>query len=359
VSTASVRGAAARPAEAGVDSSADAAGFASADGPVGGAGMTTGEMLERARRVIRMEAQAVAALEGRIGDAFARAVEMMLACRGRVIVSGIGKSGIVGRKIAATLTSTGTPATFLHPVEALHGDLGIVGAGDVAILLSKSGESEELRGLLEYLGRMGVRVIALTGRLDSSLGRYADAALDCSVAQEACPHDLAPTTSTTAAMAMGDALAVALLLGRGFGRDDFARFHPGGSLGRRLLLKVRDAMVASDVPMLPPDATMRECVVLLAERRGTVAVVDAERRLLGVVTSGDLTRLMEREEHFFPIAVSLVMTTDPRSAAPDDLAAAAVGLMERHGIMALPVLDDEKRVIGMAHLHDLMRAGAV
>ena len=324
-----------------------------------GAAMTTGEMLERARRVIRQEAQSVAALEGRIGEDFARAVEMMLGCRGRVIVSGIGKSGIVGRKIAATLTSTGTPATFLHPVEALHGDLGIVGPDDVAILLSKSGESEELRGLLEYLGRMSVRVIALTGRLDSSLGRYAHAALDCSVEQEACPHDLAPTTSTTAAMAMGDALAVALLLRRDFGREDFARFHPGGSLGRRLLLKVRDAMVSDDLPLLPPSATMRECVVLLAERRGTVAVVDGERRLLGVVTSGDLTRLMEREEHFFPIAVSHVMTTNPRTAAPDDLAAAAVGLMERHGIMALPVLDDERRVAGMVHLHDLMRAGAV
>jgi arabinose-5-phosphate isomerase len=324
-----------------------------------GGAMSTAEMLDRARRVIRQEAQAVAALEARIGDEFARAVELMLACEGRVIVSGIGKSGIVGRKIAATLTSTGTPATFLHPVEALHGDLGIVGPNDVAILLSKSGESEELRGLLEYLGRMGVRVIALTGRVDSSLGRQAHAALDCSVELEACPHDLAPTTSTTAAMAMGDALAVALLLRRDFGRDDFARFHPGGTLGRKLLLRVGDVMVRDDLPLLAPDATMRECVVMLAERRGTAAVVDSERRLLGVVTSGDLTRLMEREEHFFGIAVSSVMTEKPRTAQPDELAAAAVGLMERHGIMALPVLDEAERVIGMVHLHDLMRAGAV
>jgi arabinose-5-phosphate isomerase len=324
-----------------------------------GRAMTAGEMLEQARRVIRLEAQAVAALEARIGPAFEQAVEMMLACRGRVIVSGIGKSGIVGRKIAATLTSTGTPATFLHPVEALHGDLGIVGSDDVAILLSKSGESEELRGLLEYLGRMGVRVVALTGRLDSSLGRQAHAALDCSVEQEACPHDLAPTTSTTAAMAMGDALAVALLLRRDFGRDDFARFHPGGSLGRRLLLRVGDVMVTADLPLLAPDATMRECVVMLAERRGTAAVVDDERRLLGVVTSGDLTRLMEREEQFFPIPVCTVMTTNPRTAQADELAAAAVGVMERHGIMALPVVDDGGRVAGMVHLHDLMRAGAV
>ena len=322
-------------------------------------GVPVDEMLRRARRVIRQEAQAVAALEDRVGDAFAGAVEAVLASTGRVIVAGIGKSGIIARKIASTLTSTGTPATFLHPVEALHGDLGIVGAGDVAILLSKSGESGELRGLLEYLGRLGVRVVAMTGRMDSFLARHAEWVLDCSVAEEACPHDLAPTSSTTAALAMGDALAVALLLRRGFGRDDFARYHPGGALGRRLLLRVRDVMEADDVATLPPHATMRHAVVLLAERRGTVAVVDEERRLLGVLTSGDLTRLMEREEHFFPISVSQVMTKTPRTTEPDQLAAAAVGVMERAGVMALPVVDDDGRVVGMVHLHDLMRAGAV
>ena len=322
-------------------------------------GLSLAETLERARWVIRTEARAVAALEGRIGDAFAGAVEAILAAPGRVIVAGIGKSGIIGRKIASTLTSTGTPASFLHPVEALHGDLGIVGSGDVALLLSKSGQSEELRGLMEYLGRMGVRTVAMTGRTDSALARHAEFVLDCSVAEEACPHDLAPTSSTTAALAMGDALAVALLLRRGFGRDDFARFHPGGALGRRLLLRVRDVMAGDDVPALPPHATMRQAVVLLAERRGTVAVVDADGRLLGVLTSGDLTRLMEREEHFFTIAVSEVMTTTPRTAEPDQLAAAAVGVMERHGVMALPVVDGDGRLVGMVHLHDLMRAGAV
>jgi arabinose-5-phosphate isomerase len=322
-------------------------------------GLSLSETLERARQVVRMEAQAVAALEDRIGDAFAGAVEAILAAPGRVIVAGIGKSGIIGRKIASTLTSTGTPATFLHPVEALHGDLGIVGSGDVAILLSKSGQSEELRGLMEYLGRMGVRTVAITGQVDSALARHAEFVLDCSVAEEACPHDLAPTSSTTAALAMGDALAVALLLRRGFGRDDFARFHPGGALGRRLLLRVRDVMVADDLPALPADATMRQAVVLLAERRGTVAVVDDGGLLLGVVTSGDLTRLMEREEHFFTIAVSEVMTTTPRTTGPDALAAAAVGVMERFGVMALPVVHDDGRLVGMVHLHDLMRAGAV
>lgn len=322
-------------------------------------GLSLAETLERARRVIRMEAQAVAALEDRVGDGFAGAVEAILAAPGRVIVAGIGKSGIIGRKVASTLTSTGTPASFLHPVEALHGDLGIVGSGDVAILLSKSGQSEELRGLMEYLGRMGVRTVAMTGRTDSALARHAEFVLDCSVAEEACPHDLAPTSSTTAALAMGDALAVALLLRRGFGRDDFARFHPGGALGRRLLLRVRDVMVSEDVPALPPHATMRQAVVLLAERRGTAAVVDQEGRLMGVVTSGDLTRLMEREEHFFTIAVSEVMTTTPRTTEPDQLAASAVGVMERHGVMALPVVEGDGRLVGMVHLHDLMRAGAV
>ncbi|MFL5383991.1 MAG: SIS domain-containing protein [Longimicrobiaceae bacterium] len=321
--------------------------------------LSLAEALERARRVIRQEAAAVAALETRIGHDFAGALEAILAGSGRVIVSGVGKSGIVARKIAATLTSTGTPATFLHPVEAVHGDLGIVGEGDVAILLSRSGETEELRGLVEYLGRMGVRLVAMTGRPDSSLGRQSEFVLDCSVAEEACPHDLAPTSSTTAALAMGDALAVALLLRRGFGREDFARLHPAGSLGRRLILRVSDVMVSADLPLLGPGATMRECVVLLAERRGTVAVVDAEGRLLGVVTSGDLTRLMEREEHFFTITVSEIMTRHPRTAEPDHLAAAAVGVMERHGVMALPVVDEESRVVGMVHLHDLMRAGAV
>jgi arabinose-5-phosphate isomerase len=324
-----------------------------------GRALDTAEMLEQARRVIRVEAASVAALEARIDAGFGEAVDAVLHAAGRVIVAGVGKSGIVGRKLAATLTSTGTPAVFLHPVEALHGDLGIVGGGDVAILLSKSGESEELRGLLEYLKRMGVAVIALTGRPDSALARQADWVLDCSVAEEACPHDLAPTSSTTAAMAMGDALAVALLLRRGFGRDDFARFHPGGALGRRLLLRVADVMETRDLPLIGPDATMKECLAPLAERRGTVAVVDGERRLVGVVTSGDLTRLMEREEHFLAVAVSEVMTRSPRVAEAGELGAAAVGVMERHGIMALPVVDDGGRVVGMVHLHDLMRAGAV
>jgi arabinose-5-phosphate isomerase len=315
------------------------------------------KILETARRVVRLEAAAVAALEGRLGQPFVQAVEAILNAS-RVIVSGVGKSGIIGRKIAATLTSTGTPAIFLHAIDALHGDLGIVGKADVALLLSKSGESEELLGLLECLGRFGVTVIGLTGNLDSTLGRQAKIVLDCTVQEEACPYNLAPTTSTTAAAALGDALAVSLLVQRGFREEDFARLHPGGRLGRRLL-RVREVMVTEGIPTLPPTARMRECVVLLAEKRGTVAIVDDRASLLGVVTSGDLTRLMEREENFLAVPVADVMTRAPWTAHPDQLAAVAAGVMEQHRVMALPVLEDGGRVIGFVHLHDLMRAGAL
>ncbi|MGH7445412.1 MAG: KpsF/GutQ family sugar-phosphate isomerase, partial [Longimicrobiales bacterium] len=268
-----------------------------ADPPPSGAAL-----LAAARQVIRQEADAVAALEPRIDDAFLDAVQRIAGAHGRVVVSGIGKSGIIARKIAATMTSTGTPAMFLHPVEGLHGDLGIVGRDDVAILLSKSGESGELNALVAVLGRLGVPMIALTGRPASSLARAADVVLDCSVSVEACPHDLAPTTSTTATLAMGDALAVALLLNRGFSRDDFAQLHPGGSLGRKLTIRVRDVMLDDHLPLLSTDAGMRACVVALAEKRGTVAIVDEDNTLLGVVTAGDLTRLMEREDNVFAVA---------------------------------------------------------
>ncbi|MDQ3697327.1 MAG: KpsF/GutQ family sugar-phosphate isomerase [Gemmatimonadota bacterium] len=306
-----------------------------------------------------MECDAIAELERRLGDDFARAVEMLAACRGRVIVSGVGKSGLIGRKVAATLTSTGTLATFLHPVESLHGDLGIVGPEDVAILLSKSGETEELFPLLEELKRLGVRIIALTGGRDSTLGRQADARLDAGVREEACPHDLAPTTSTTAALALGDALAIALLEEKGFQREDFARLHPGGSLGRRLLTRVADVMVTEQLPTLSPTATMRQAILPLAERRGTLAIVDEERHVLGVLTAGDMSRLMEREENFFPVPVSAVMNARPKVMRADDLASAAVYQMEKYGIMAMPVLDAEDRMVGMVHLHDLMRARVV
>jgi arabinose-5-phosphate isomerase len=318
-----------------------------------------GELLREARTVIRTEAAAVAALEERVDASFLEAVRLIAEAGGRVVVGGVGKSGIIGRKIAATLTSTGTPAMFLHPVEGLHGDLGIVGREDVAILISKSGETNELAGLVDFLSRSGVSIVALT-RPDSSLARAATVVLDCSVAEEACPMDLAPTTSTTATLAMGDALAVALLLRKGFGPEDFARLHPGGALGRKLTVRVRDVMVSdpAEVPRIGPDEDMRRCIVLLAEKRGTVTVVDDQDRVLGVITAGDLTRLMEREENIFDVAVTALMNRSPKVTTADTLGSAAVYQMETHGIMALPVVEDG-RLQGVVHLHDLMRAGAV
>ena len=314
--------------------------------------------LQRARRVLQMERDALAEAETRLGDELAHAVEMIARSEGRVIVCGVGKSGLIGRKIAATLTSTGTPAVFLHPADSVHGDLGIVGESDVAILISKSGESDELLSLLEHLKRLGVGTIAITGESSSTLAVNSDVALDAWVREEACPHGLAPTTSTTVALALGDALAVALLEEKGFGADDFARIHPGGSLGRKLLTRVRDVMVATDLPTLSSDATMRDAIVQLAERRGIAIVVDEQGHVLGVITTGDLTRLMEREPDVMSVRVEGVMNRHPKLATLDELGSAVVHRMEAHGIIAMPVLDEEHVLRGVVHLHDLMRAGA-
>ncbi|MGH7567455.1 MAG: KpsF/GutQ family sugar-phosphate isomerase [Gemmatimonadales bacterium] len=319
------------------------------------------DLADRGRRVLALEAEAIREVAARLGDAFTRAIGLLKDAKGRVIVSGVGKSGLIARKIAATFTSTGTPASFLHPVDSLHGDLGIVGRDDVAVLLSKSGASDELFGLVEQLKRLGVPIIAVTGAPDSVLARQASVVLDAGVREEACPETLAPTASTTAALALGDALAVTLLEVKGFNREAFAALHPGGALGKNLLLRVRDVMLTRDLPLLSADRPMRECVVLLAEKRGTVAVVDRGGSLAGVVTAGDLTRLMERSDRFLDIPVGEVMTRSPKTAAPDELAGAAVRRMEQHGIMALPVMDGDtgRKVVGMVHLHDLMKAGAV
>jgi arabinose-5-phosphate isomerase len=320
--------------------------------------MTRDEIIERGRRVVRLEREALSETEARVGESFARAVEMIAACKGRVIVAGVGKSGLVGRKIAATMTSTGTPAAFLHPSESVHGDLGIVSSGDVAILISKSGETAELLPLLEQLKRLGVRTVAITGEEGSTLARHSDLFLDASVREEACPHDLAPTTSTTVTLALGDALAVTLLEVKGFRREDFARLHPGGALGKRLLLTVREVMLTDDLPILGPGATMREAVVQLAEKRGIAIVTGADGRLQGVITTGDLTRLMERQADFLGVFVDTVMSKAPKTAAPDELGSAVVYRMEQSGIMAVPVVDPASKVVGVVHLHDLMRAGA-
>lgn len=318
--------------------------------------MSPEEIIERGRRVIRLERESLVAVEERLSEPFARAVLMIAQSKGRVIVAGVGKSGLIGRKIAATLTSTGTPAYFLHPVESAHGDLGIVGPDDVAILLSKSGESDELLVLLEHLQGLGVRTISITGRADSALARLSDVALDAWVREEACPHDLAPTTSTTAALAVGDALAVALLEHKGFRREDFARLHPGGALGRRLVTLVDDVMLRAPLPVLAPTATLREAVVVLAEQRGIVIIIDAGERVLGVLTAGDLTRFMEREGDVLAEPVERIMTREPRSARAGELASAVTYRMELNGIMAMPVMGEQGRLVGVVHLHDLLRA---
>jgi len=313
--------------------------------------------VERGRRVLLIEADAVRAVADRLGEPFARAVDLLAGCRGRIVLSGLGKSGLIARKIAATFTSTGSPALFLHPVDSLHGDVGIVGRDDVAVLLSKSGESDELFALVSQLERLGIPLVAITGQVDSVLARQADVVLETDVPEEACPHDLAPTASTTAMLALGDALAMTVLEVKGFSPSDFAAVHPGGALGRKLLLRVRDVMLTEEVPSLPTEAPMRQCVVLLAEQRGTVAILDDAARVVGVVTAGDLTRLMERTDAFLDVPVGDVMNRKPKLAEPEELAQAAVQRLEHYGIMAMPVVDSERRLLGMVHLHDLMRAG--
>ena len=321
--------------------------------------MSDSQIVERGRNVIRLERDALEALEERLGGEFARAVKLIAQSAGRVIVAGVGKSGLIGRKIAATLTSTGTPATFLHPVDSVHGDLGIVGRQDVAILLSKSGESDELLGLLAHLKGFGVRTIAITGDPASALGRNCDVSLDAGVREEACPHDLAPTTSTTAALVLGDALAVALLQEKGFKREDFARLHPGGALGRKLVVRVEEIMLSQDLPVLQQSDTMRQAIVMIAARRGIAIVVDDIGRVDGVLTAGDLSRMVERGGDLLPTPVESVMTKNPKIANIGELASAVAYRLEEHGIMAMPVVDENGRLSGVVHLHDLLRARVV
>ena len=317
---------------------------------------TDGVIVARGRRVLELERDALTSMHDTLDAEFVRAVRLIAASHGRVIVSGVGKSGLVARKIAATMTSTGTPATFLHPIESLHGDLGMVGANDVAILISKSGNTDELSGFIEALARMGVQLIAMTTDPNSRLARQAEITLTIAGREEACPHDLAPTTSTTASMAMGDALAVALLQEKSFRADDFARLHPGGSLGRRLLTRVGDVMAMNTLVVLSPDSTMKDAVVLLAKQRG-LAIIAEHDKVLGVVTGGDLARFLERDVADLQTPVHRVMSSSPRTARESELGSAVVHRMEQAGIMAMPVLDEHTKLVGVVHLHDLLRAG--
>jgi len=318
-------------------------------------------MLEHAKKVLKIEADAISALIDRVGDGFVRAVELILACKGRVVVTGMGKSGLIGKKIAATLASTGTPALFLHPAEGIHGDLGMVTRGDIIIAISNSGTTEEIVKLLPVFKRLSVPVIAMTGGLGSQLAKSADAVIDVGVAEEACPLGLAPTASTTAALAMGDAIAITLLEARGFREEDFACFHPGGALGRRLILKVEDLMHTNEaVPRVKVGAGMREALFEITSKKlGITSVVDDSGKLFGVITDGDLRRYLEKSADLFDRTAGELASRNPKTIARDALAAKAVALMEQHSITSLLVLDDKGRPEGIIHLHDLLRAGVV
>ncbi len=321
----------------------------------------TPRALDLAREVLGTEAAAVQALTQRIDETFLRALNIILSCEGRVIVSGMGKSGHIARKIAATLSSTGTPAYFVHPAEASHGDLGMIASEDVFIALSYSGENDELLTIVPAIKRQGARLISLTGNLQSSLAQASDAHLNVAVDKEACPMGLAPTASTTAALAMGDALAVALLDAKGFGEEDFARSHPGGNLGRRLLTHVRDIMhTGKDIPVVGRDAPLSEALLEISRKGlGMTAIVDDAQRVLGIYTDGDLRRTLEKRLDFTATLVSTVMSRNPRSISPDALAAEVVQIMERQSINQMLVVDAGNKLVGALNMHDLLRAKVI
>ena len=313
------------------------------------------------REALAVEARALSDLGPRLGEAFARAVQAMLGCRGRVAVMGMGKSGHVGRKIAATLASTGTPALFVHPAEAAHGDLGMVTTGDLVLALSNSGESDELNAILPVLKRLGIPVVAMTGRPESSLAAHADVVLDSAVAEEACPLQLAPTASTTAQMALGDALAVALLDARGFKAEDFARSHPGGALGRKLLTHVRDLMRSGEaLPRVAPATPLTDMLrTMSAKALALAVVVDADDRVQGVVTDGDLRRLIEQGRDLRALTAAEVASANPRTVGADALAVDAADLMEAASITVVLVVDEQRHLLGAVSINDLMRAKVI
>lgn len=318
-------------------------------------------LLDIARRTLEIESAAVLKLGAHLGDAFLRAVETLLACRGRVVVSGMGKSGHIGSKIAASLASTGTPAFFMHPAEASHGDLGMITGEDVVIALSNSGESPEIASIVPLIKRRGARLIGMTGNSASTLARQSDIHLEARVEQEACPHNLAPTASTTAALALGDALVVATLFARGFTAEDFARTHPGGALGRRLLVHVRDLMHAgADLPVVADTASLRDALMEMTHKGlGMTAVTRADGRLAGIFTDGDLRRLFDRDVDLRDVKIAEVMKNGPLTISQDVLAVEAARVMEQTKVNGLLVVDAAGRLTGALNMHDLLRAGVV
>jgi arabinose-5-phosphate isomerase len=320
---------------------------------------TTSHLLKLAKEVLTIEAEGISGLIAKLDRNFTQAVQIILKASGRIIVTGVGKSGIVARKIVATLNSTGTSSLFLHPVEAMHGDLGMISAQDVVLALSNSGETSELNILLPSLQRLGVPLIALTGRKDSTLARHSDVVIDVGVPREACPLGLAPTASTTAALAMGDALAVALLTQRGFQASDFRRFHPGGNLGTRLSLAIREVMLSGErVPRVNQNLTLTEALHEIdAKGFGATLVVDEAGVLQGIVTDGDLRRGLRKFPNLQDKSVGEVMTASPYAIGPESLASQALEFMEQKAITVLPVVDEQQRVLGIIHLHDLLGRG--
>jgi arabinose-5-phosphate isomerase len=321
-------------------------------------------IIDQAKEVLRMEAEAINALIPRIGDRFIEAVEMILVCDGRVVITGMGKSGLIGQKIAATLASTGTPAFFLHPAEGIHGDLGMVTARDVVIALSNSGETDEIINILPALKRIGAKIIAMTGREQSTLAQNADVFLDVAVEKEACPLGLAPTASTTATLALGDALAVALLSERKFTPEEFALFHPGGSLGRKLLLTVEKVMHGGeDNPLIDCHKTLKEALfVITSKGMGATNVIDGNGKLVGIITDGDIRRSLEKGHDVLNQPLTETMTRTPKTITAEKLAAQALQMMENNKprpITVLPVVDVDKKPVGMVHLTDLLKAGVV
>ncbi|MEK7268321.1 MAG: KpsF/GutQ family sugar-phosphate isomerase [Nitrospirota bacterium] len=317
--------------------------------------------IQHGKRVLEIEARAIAGLVDRLDYRFTDAVDLLYRCAGKVVVSGMGKSGLIGQKIASTLASTGTPAFFVHPAEGVHGDLGMLARRDVFIAISNSGETEEVLKLLPFVKRLSIPVIALTGKVQSTLAKNSEVVLDVSVREEACPMGLAPTASTTAALAMGDALAIALLEKRGFKEEDFAQFHPGGTLGRRLLLKVRDLMHQGEaIPRVDQRASAREAIMEMTTKKlGMTTVVDPQGRLQGVITDGDLRRFLEKGVDLATARAGDLASKQPKTIGPDDLAARAVQVMEQFSITSLVVLDGEGRMVGVIHMHDLLKSGVV